>query len=142
MRKIEKSSIEKRIGKGGIEREKENEEDSRRREGGALALLSQVGVITPPTIAGFIEDLKSLMKRMNPGFTRDKGLVRELKLPTLYTAPPTMTVARMISECTCKDFQWVIQGRCYVVDLRILELGGCDVVLGLDSDGALQSYTF
>lgn len=38
---------------------------------------------------------------------------------------------KMISSAMCKDFQREMQGAMFQADMRILQLKGCDMVLGI-----------
>ncbi|KAF7131596.1 hypothetical protein RHSIM_Rhsim09G0045700 [Rhododendron simsii] len=38
---------------------------------------------------------------------------------------------RMMSTTMCKKFQWEMQGTNFQADMRILQLKGCDMVLGI-----------
>jgi len=40
--------------------------------------------------------------------------------------------SRMVSHYKCKEFRWMMGGYEFSVDLRILGLGGCHIVLGVD----------
>ena len=39
---------------------------------------------------------------------------------------------RMINKYRCQGFTWRMQGYEFSTDLRILQLGGCHIVLGVD----------
>ena len=39
---------------------------------------------------------------------------------------------RVLSKSACNGFGWEIQGERFETDLRLLQFGGCDVVLGVD----------
>ena len=61
----------------------------------------------------------------------DESMARRLKCPLIPTQPLIVTVAngnKVMSKSACAGFCWDIQG----ADLRLLKLGGCDVVLGVD----------
>ena len=38
----------------------------------------------------------------------------------------------MVSQYKCKGFKWMMSGQEFPTDLRILKLGGCHIVLGVD----------
>jgi len=40
--------------------------------------------------------------------------------------------SRMVSHYKCKEFRWMMGGHEFAVDLRILKLGGCHIILGVD----------
>ncbi|XP_057497404.1 uncharacterized protein LOC130782134 [Actinidia eriantha] len=51
---------------------------------------------------------------------------------------PTNTLAvivadgtKLISKAMVKDFQWIMQGTVFTTNMRLLPLGGCDMVLGV-----------
>ena len=75
---------------------------------------------------------------INSGSTNsfiDEVLVKELQIPIISTFILKVTVAngdQMCSGAKCEQFKWIMQGRKYVADLRVLALEGCDVVSGLD----------
>ncbi|KAA8550255.1 hypothetical protein F0562_001939 [Nyssa sinensis] len=51
-----------------------------------------------------------------------------------FTNPLAVVVAdgtKLQSKAVVKDFQWVIQGTTFTTDMRLLPLGGCDMVLGV-----------
>lgn len=39
---------------------------------------------------------------------------------------------QLTSDATCKGFKWSMQGVKFQADIRVLALGGCDMVLGTD----------
>ena len=56
-----------------------------------------------------------------------------LKCELIEINPLSVTVVngnRMYNHYKCADFKWQVQGVEFMADLRILELGGCDIVLG------------
>ncbi|XP_052173263.1 uncharacterized protein LOC127788712 [Diospyros lotus] len=62
-------------------------------------------------------------------------MVRELRCPLHATLPLAVTVAngsKMISKYRCRDFTWRMQGHEFTTELRILHLGGCHIVSGVD----------
>ena len=81
---------------------------------------------------------KGLMILIDSGNTHnflDEGTARRLKSPLSNTPPLSVTVAnggRVISNSACPRFNWETQGEEFEVDLRLLQLTGCDVVLGVD----------
>ncbi|KAA8539824.1 hypothetical protein F0562_026516 [Nyssa sinensis] len=51
-----------------------------------------------------------------------------------FTNPLAVVVAdgtKLQSKAVVKDFQWVMQGTNFTADMRLLPLGGCDMVLGV-----------
>ena len=65
----------------------------------------------------------------------DKGTTKKLKCPLTGTQPLSVTVvngSKVLSSSACPRFCWEMQGEKFDADLRLLKLGGCDVVLGID----------
>ena len=66
----------------------------------------------------------------------DEGTARRLKCPLMGTPALSVIVANgnpVISNSACLGFIWEMQEEKFeATDLRLLQLGGCDVVLGVD----------
>lgn len=65
----------------------------------------------------------------------DAKVARELKLPLVAVPPLRVSVAdgrKMESTFTCPHFVWKGQQHQFSFDLRVLELGGYDIILGVD----------
>ena len=65
----------------------------------------------------------------------DESTTKELLCILQPTIPLYVMVAnghKMISRYKCQGFTWRMQGHEFSVELRILQLGGCEVVLGVD----------
>ncbi|XP_026459456.1 uncharacterized protein LOC113360127 [Papaver somniferum] len=65
----------------------------------------------------------------------DSNLASTLYCIITLTAPMLVTISngdRTTSTGICSQLQWSMQGHKFVEDLRILPLGGCDIVLGAD----------
>ncbi|KAL5727540.1 hypothetical protein ACHQM5_000724 [Ranunculus cassubicifolius] len=64
----------------------------------------------------------------------DAGTAKALGCTVIPTSPHSVTVVGggtlQCSTC-CPSFTWEIQGSTFVSDVRILPLGGCDLVLGV-----------
>lgn len=61
-------------------------------------------------------------------------VVKRVSLTTEDTDSLPVSVAdgtRMMSTAICRDFQWEMQGTTFKTDMRILQLKGCDMVLGI-----------
>ena len=77
-----------------------------------------------------------LMVLIDSGSTHsflDEGTGRRMKCPLVSTQPLTVTVtngSKVMSNLACVGFCWEMQGEGFEADLRLLKLGGCDVVLG------------
>ena len=61
-------------------------------------------------------------------------------------APPlSVTVAngsRVLSKTAWLGFCWTMQGETFEADLRLLKLGGCQIVLGVDWMREISSISF
>ena len=65
----------------------------------------------------------------------NEATTTELKCRMTHTTPLSVIVAnghKMYSHCKCVNFKWMMQGHEFRVDIRVLELGGCDIMLGVD----------
>ena len=63
----------------------------------------------------------------------NKATATELGCTLMDTAPLSVTIAngnKMYNNYKSVGFKWLMQGEEFSTDLRILELGGCDIVLG------------
>ncbi|XP_026378286.1 uncharacterized protein LOC113272700 [Papaver somniferum] len=49
---------------------------------------------------------------------------------------------KLVSNAKCPGFQWKMQGHSFKFDLRVLALGGCDMVLGVDWMRELSPVNF
>ncbi|XP_077232454.1 uncharacterized protein LOC143869781 [Tasmannia lanceolata] len=64
----------------------------------------------------------------------DPEVAKRTECDVQPTNPLSVSVAngtKLISSATCKGFQWVMQGTNFQADMRLLPLGGCDMVLGI-----------
>ena len=88
------------------------------------------------------------MVLINSGSTHsflNEATAHKLKCKMTHTTPLSMTVAnghKMYSHCKCVDFKWVKHDYEFKADLRILELGGCDIILGMDWMRTVNPLTF
>ena len=88
-------------------------------------------------VEGRVEDSR-LMMLIESGSTHsflDEGTAKRLKCPLIQTQPLLVTVAngsKVISKLACVGFFWEMQGERFEANLRLLKLGGFDVVLGVD----------
>lgn len=65
----------------------------------------------------------------------DESTAKRLKCSLISTQPLSVIVAngsKVMSKSACANFRWEMQGEEFEADLRLLKLGGCDVVLGVD----------
>lgn len=61
-------------------------------------------------------------------------VVKKAGVETVDTDPLTVFVAdgtQMTSSAACKGFKWEMQGVVFQIDMKVLELKGCDMVLGI-----------
>ena len=75
----------------------------------------------------------------------NEATTKELRCKLTHTTPLSVTVAnghKMFSHCKCLDFTWMMQEYEFKVDLRVLELGGYDIVLGVDWMRTISPLTF
>ena len=75
---------------------------------------------------------------LDSGSTRsfiDKGLTKRMKYPLANIQPLLVSVAnveKVISKFACLGFCWEMQDELFEADLRLLKLGGCHIVLGVN----------
>ncbi|KAH0720050.1 hypothetical protein KY290_004964 [Solanum tuberosum] len=65
----------------------------------------------------------------------DSQAVMETGYVETYSSPMRVTVADgnyLLCNSTCTSFSWKMEGKSFREDLRIIKLGGCDIVLGND----------
>ncbi|KAG8371792.1 hypothetical protein BUALT_Bualt13G0125000 [Buddleja alternifolia] len=65
----------------------------------------------------------------------DEDVAIKLRCSVEYTNPMLISVAdgkKIVSNTICPDFSWDIQGSKFTYPMRLIKLGGCDVVLGGD----------
>ncbi|KAG8376035.1 hypothetical protein BUALT_Bualt09G0021800 [Buddleja alternifolia] len=65
----------------------------------------------------------------------DEDVAIKLGFSVEYTNPMLISVAdgnKIVSRTICPDFSWDIQGSKFTYPMRLIKLGGCDVVLGGD----------
>lgn len=64
-----------------------------------------------------------------------ENTTKKLGCRLVSTQPLSVTVAngsKVINKSSCIGFQWEMHGERFATDLRLLKLGGCDIVLGVD----------
>ena len=74
-----------------------------------------------------------------------KNTTKKLGCCLTSTQPLSVTVTngeKVISKFTCDDFRWDMQGEQFVTDLRLLKLGGCDIVLRVDWMKTISPISF
>ena len=75
----------------------------------------------------------------------NEAIATELGCILVETAPLSITVANgsnMYNNYKSVGFKWLMQGEEFTSDLRILELGECDIVLGVDWMRTVSPLTF
>lgn len=114
-------------------------DDSGEEDNGEISLHALKGVTNNKIIKveGRVKD-KSLMILIDSGSTHnflDEGIAGRLKCPLSDAQPLSVIVTnggRVLSNSTCHGFNWEMQGEEFEADPRLLQLGGCDMVLGVD----------
>lgn len=75
----------------------------------------------------------------------DEEAARRLGCTIIPTEDIGETVAdgsRMLSQGKCPQFTWTLQGETFSTEMRLLKLGGCDAVLGIQWLKELSHVTF
>ena len=86
------------------------------------------------------------MVLIDSGSTRsflDEAMARELGCEITNSHPLLITIAngnKVLSQSTCMGFSWEMNGEDFVANLRLLKLGGCNVVLGVDWMKGVKPY--
>ena len=65
----------------------------------------------------------------------DEDMARKLGCEVSNSHPLLVTMAnenKVLSQSSCLGFCWEMNGEKFVAYFRLLKLGGCDVVLGVD----------
>ncbi|XP_019179173.1 PREDICTED: uncharacterized protein LOC109174389 [Ipomoea nil] len=65
----------------------------------------------------------------------DPKILNQLRKEAVKASPLTVTVAngeKMVCDTVCNNLEWQIQNEQFRKDFRLLRLGGCDMVLGMD----------
>lgn len=65
----------------------------------------------------------------------NKGTTKRLRCELTGTHPLFVTVAndnKVMCRFACEGFCWEMHGESFEADLRLLKLGGCDIVLGVN----------
>ena len=104
-----------------------------------ISLHALRGVVTSKIIKveGRVSD-SSLMILIDSGSTHsflDEEVAKKLRCQLTGTQPLSVTVAngqKVLCKSACVGFCWQMQGESFEADLRLLKLGGCDMVLGVD----------
>lgn len=117
----------------------EEYEESGDEDNGEISLHALKGVTNNKIIKveGKVKD-KSLLILIDSGSTHnffDENTARNLKCPLSNTHPLSVTVAnggKVLSNSACYGFKWEMQGEGFEADLWLLQLGGSNVVLGVD----------
>lgn len=75
----------------------------------------------------------------------DIAAAKKLRCQLEQTAPLMVTVAdggKMRCNSRCSNFQWTMHDKSYTADVRIISLGGCDMIVGVDWLKRLGKVTF
>ncbi|XP_026378796.1 uncharacterized protein LOC113273262 [Papaver somniferum] len=104
-----------------------------------ISLHSLTGNVSGDTIRipGFIKK-KDISILIDTGSTHrfiDSALAASLQCSIAQTGNLLVTVAngdKTVSSGICSQLKWTMQGHKFYSDLRLLHLGGCDIVLGAD----------
>ncbi|XP_026453896.1 uncharacterized protein LOC113355284 [Papaver somniferum] len=104
-----------------------------------ISLHAVTGLVTQNTIrvTGILhsEDILVLIDTGSTHSFVDSQLAEKLQLPIIPTGHMLVTVANgdtTISKGLCSELVWSMQGYQFCGDLRVLPLGGCHMVLGVD----------
>ncbi|XP_026415875.1 uncharacterized protein LOC113311250 [Papaver somniferum] len=104
-----------------------------------ISVHALAGNISPTTIK-----IKGFVKKHGLTILIDSGSTHSFLDPVAakrsgctLTPTPTLQVTvaddnKLLSHAKCAEFSWSMQGHNFSHDLHILELGGCDMVLGVD----------
>lgn len=131
-----------------LEGEEEEEQDEVKEEGGEEEDEEDNGEISIHALKGMANNkiikvggqvkdcnLNILIDSGSTHSFLNEGTAEKLKCSLTRTTPLSVTVAngqRVLSNFACKGFCWEMQGEKFEADLRLLQLGGCHVVLGVD----------
>ncbi|XP_019181671.1 PREDICTED: uncharacterized protein LOC109176731 [Ipomoea nil] len=114
-----------------------NREDGERlAEVSLLAMLGGEGLSTIKLLGKVGK--KKLIILVDTGSTHsflDPVVIQSLKTVTYKTNPLYVTVANgqtIMCEEACSELSWTMQGEEFQRDFRLLRMGGCDMVLGID----------
>ncbi|VFQ78491.1 unnamed protein product [Cuscuta campestris] len=81
---------------------------------------------------------KSMVILIDSGSTHsflDPEIVKDLNLSFVETEPLNVIVANgteLSCKFACPKFKWTVEGEPFEMDMRLLRMGGCDMVLGMD----------
>ncbi len=70
---------------------------------------------------------------------------REVKTTISSASLLVVTVAnghKVMSKLKCPEFKWTMQGESYQADLRVIQLDGSSIILGIDWLKAYERVTF
>ncbi|XP_019183954.1 PREDICTED: uncharacterized protein LOC109178857 [Ipomoea nil] len=65
----------------------------------------------------------------------DPRILNQLKITPAKASPLTVTIAngdKLVCDSVCCGIRWTVNGEEFEKDFRLLRLGGCDMVLGMD----------
>lgn len=130
-------------GLGEVEREEVEEEEQgepvENEERGELSMHTLQGQASGKVlkVKGLVGK-RALVVFIDSGSTHsflNEETTTALQCPLQETTPLSVLIAngsRMVSQSKCVGFRWMMNGHEFSADLRILRLGGCHVVLGVD----------
>lgn len=132
-----------------IEEEVEVGENSEEYKDLHISIHALAGQITPDTIKllGRVgkHHISILVDTWSTHSFLDPSTTRKLHCELEYTNPLLVTVAdggRIECNSKCFNFQWEMEGHRFSTNVRILKLGGCDMVIGVDLLRKLGPVTF
>ncbi|KAF7153404.1 hypothetical protein RHSIM_Rhsim01G0083200 [Rhododendron simsii] len=87
-------------------------------------------------VKGVIKKLQSMYSLLLEALTTflDLGIAKRAGVCIQHTNPLTIVVAdgtKIYSKALVKELQWALQGMNFSFEVRLLPLGGCDMVLGV-----------
>ncbi|KAL0320548.1 UNVERIFIED_CONTAM: hypothetical protein Sradi_5316300 [Sesamum radiatum] len=114
-----------------------------------ISIHALAGHVTPDTIKllsrskgyhhSILINSSSIHCFLDPSATKQVGCELE------YTNPLLVTLAdggKICCNAKCCEFQWKMESQKFKVELRLLRLGGCDMVIGVDFLRRLGPVTF
>ncbi|KAG8389634.1 hypothetical protein BUALT_Bualt02G0249400 [Buddleja alternifolia] len=81
------------------------------------------------------KDIQVLIDSGSTNCFLDEKMSRKLGCKLTYTTPTMVSVAdgnKIVSRTICEDFCWAIHGHTFFYPIRVIKMGGSDMVLGED----------
>ncbi|CAH9090618.1 unnamed protein product [Cuscuta epithymum] len=115
----------------GLEETKREEEEAEEVTRGGLGVetIMLLGRVENKDIVMMI-DSGSTHSFLDPTIVKDMASVECVK-----SRPLQVTVANgneLSCDLVCPNFKWTVQGETFVKEMRLVRMGGCDMVLGMD----------